>query len=309
MNTPNSLHPYLHLSETQRVDLPELKVCEALPAKFEDSTNRLWSVHYEAEGRIEEAILKLCFPQDVKDSAFWLGMTSLFGLSFPERMADYVKVYERVSEWSPLQVPGLVAARSSHEGYAGCLLTKKLPGSELLGEQVTQAIAEQLGHHLGSLHRNSSEWFGPLFNPRSSADKWGELLFDTVVGLAKREGISIESYLPELKNAKYFPYSDADEFVPIMPDLRWDQFLLHRQRLHALVDLDAMVWGARELEFVLLEYLLDESLWQAFAEAYSEYRDLPELDSVRTAYRLLLFFMNVLGEESLEAWMSAPRRL
>lgn len=305
----NSQHPYHRLSERQRGELPELTAYEVVPPKFEDSTNRLWTVNYRTDGGNEEAILKLCHPLDIESSEFWQGMKVLFGVSFPHQMADYVKVYELVSQWSPLKVPPLVAARSSHEDFAGCLLTRKLPGLEVQGEQLTKEVAARLGHHVGSLHRHKSERFGVLFAPQKSADRWTGGVLNAVVQLARQKAVSVEAYRLELEAFERTFSGDEKEFVPIMLDLRWDQFLIHQQQLHALVDLDAMVWGARELEFVLLEYLLDESLWQGFIDAYIEYRDLPELDSVRTVYRLLLFFMNVLGEESLEAWMSAPRRL
>ena len=97
-------------------------------------------------------------------------------------------------------------------------------------------------------------------------------------------------------------------FVPILPDLRWDQFLTDSNKLTGLVDLDAVVYGARELELVLLEYLLSEQQAGVFKKVYEGYQPIPDLTLCREPYRWLLFFMNVLGEQSHDAWMQAPMR-
>ena len=93
-----------------------------------------------------------------------------------------------------------------------------------------------------------------------------------------------------------------------MPDLRWDQFLRQQDKLSALVDLDAIVYGPRTLEFVLLEYLLDPSQAECFAAEYQNYQVIPDLTDVRLPYRLLLFSMNVLGETDLDEWLNHPHR-
>ena len=93
-----------------------------------------------------------------------------------------------------------------------------------------------------------------------------------------------------------------------MPDLRWDQFLMQQGKLSALVDLDAIVYGPRTLEFVLLEYLLDQTQAECFATEYQNYQSIPDLTKVRLPYRLLLFLMNVLGETDLNSWLNHPER-
>jgi hypothetical protein len=88
-----------------------------------------------------------------------------------------------------------------------------------------------------------------------------------------------------------------------MPDLRWDQFLQQNKQLTALVDLDAFVYGPKELELVLLEYLLNSEQAELFKEHYQRHSELPDLNFVRAPYRLLLFLMNVLGETDLSNWL------
>ena len=91
-------------------------------------------------------------------------------------------------------------------------------------------------------------------------------------------------------------------FSPIMPDLRWDQFLQQNNQLSALVDLDAVVFGPPEIELILLEYLLTEQQADNFKKVYQQHKMMPDLSQVRICYRLLLFLMNVLGERSQATW-------
>jgi hypothetical protein len=93
-------------------------------------------------------------------------------------------------------------------------------------------------------------------------------------------------------------------FVPIMPDLRWDQFRVLDDGRLALLDLDAFVVGPRELELVLLEYIIDKPHHDLFKEDYQKQLDYPDLTMVRLSYQVLLFAMNVLGETDLTKWLS-----
>lgn len=92
-----------------------------------------------------------------------------------------------------------------------------------------------------------------------------------------------------------------------MPDLRWDQFLTKKERLFALTDLDAIVYGPREMEWVLLEYLLTPSQAEVFLKEYTQFLPVPDLTEVRDVYRTLLYMMNVLGSTDYEAWMKQPK--
>jgi hypothetical protein len=95
-------------------------------------------------------------------------------------------------------------------------------------------------------------------------------------------------------------------FVPIMLDLRWDQLrLLDKGQVSelALVDLDAFVIGPRTLELILLEYLLTAENFSLFKSQYMQHHDWPDYSLQKPCYQLLLFLMNVLGEQDLDRWM------
>lgn len=296
------------LPPEHRALLPDFNDVQALPRLFEDSTNRLWEVRWLRDGQPQEGVLKLCRQTDLKDSSFWQAMRQLFGVSYPLQMADFQTLYRQLSIWSPLQVPKLFLAADDPALARGWLLTEKLEGRSLSVQPESTAIAEDLARHVGQLHQQRSPYYGEWHTPKGKAVDWPLAVCNTVADLAAQTQQDIRDFEPALQRFVQEGGALSAGFVPIMPDLRWDQFLHKEGRLSALVDLDALVWGPVELEWVLLEYLLNAEQAEAFARVYQTYRPLPELTQVRTVYRLLLFFMQVLGEGALARWMSAPER-
>lgn len=92
----------------------------------------------------------------------------------------------------------------------------------------------------------------------------------------------------------------------IMPDLRWDQFLTDGKKITALVDLDALISGSIELEFVILEYLLTNQQADWFLVEYSKTAMPPKIFKIREKYRTLLSNMNILGCKDHKKWLQQP---
>ncbi len=246
-------------------------------------------------------VLKVCEHQHIENSAFWRGMNRLFAIDFPASLENIATIYQFVSRLSPLVIPQFIAAKAS-----SFVLARWLPGDILQSEKVTQNSVELLAAHLGLLHRQQQTRWGTIQQPQFTAAEWQTRLQDTLQTLA---GEMTDPFCSEVLQQAVEQVSTLVEdcFVPIMPDLRWDQFLTHQATL-ALVDLDAVVYGPRTLEFVLLEYLLDDAQSAHFIRTYQSYLPVPDLSAVRDAYRLLLFLMNVLGETDLKKWLAAPQR-
>jgi aminoglycoside phosphotransferase (APT) family kinase protein len=93
----------------------------------------------------------------------------------------------------------------------------------------------------------------------------------------------------------------------VLADIFPPQFLHEDGRIVALIDVDAYVVGPRELDFVCLEYFVDERAAQLIARGYREAGPLPALEPVRPVYR---FFFWVLTMNPLalgyDRWMSWP---
>lgn len=296
----DALEPVNLIAPNKRALFDSVDHFEPIINKFTDSTNRLWCVSKKG-GVQSESVLKLCHQGGVKGSYFWCGMQSLFGLDYPAQMGRYSEVYALLNSISEVPVPKLLACDSASEQYAGFIYTTVLPGRDVQG-QVADKLVQQLAAHLSKLHQQQKSQFGPLFEPLFSADQWWPSVQNTIAELAECKDFEFDS--KPLFDGVIAPQS----FVPIMPDLRWDQFLQDSEKLTGLVDLDAFVFGTVELEFVVLEYLLDEKQAEQFKTVYQTTNTLPDLSGCREVYRVLLYLMNILGEKSFDAWIQAPTR-
>ena len=243
-------------------------------------------------------VLKLCDHANIEQSAFWQKMNSLFAINFPTSLGNIAEVYQRISTISPLVIPSLINSMA-----AEFVLARWLPGEDVDPSSVTALTIKSLANHIGLMHQQQHPRWGSLQQPEYTAEDWPRRLKITL----QQQSDSIEQTVLQqaLKQAELLC---ENTFVPIMPDLRWDQFLMQQDKLSALVDLDAIVYGPRTLEFVLLEYLLDQSQAEQFAAEYQNYQVIPDLTDVRLPYRLLLFLMNVLGETDLNSWLNHPER-
>lgn len=243
-------------------------------------------------------MLKLCDHANIDQSPFWQAMNSLFAINFPASLGNIAEVYQRISAISPLAVPSLITSME-----AEFVLTRWLSGEDVDASAVTALAIKSLANHIGLMHQQQHPQWGSLQQSEFTAEDWPLRLKMTL----QQQADSIDQTVlkPALKQAEQLC---ENTFVPIMPDLRWDQFLMQQAKLSALVDLDAIVYGPRTLEFVLLEYLLDQKQADLFAVEYLNYQTIPDLTAVRLPYRLLLFLMNVLGETDLNSWLNHPER-
>ncbi|MCL5975012.1 MAG: aminoglycoside phosphotransferase family protein [Gammaproteobacteria bacterium] len=286
---------YPSLTEQQQQGLPTLeKPASRIPAQFSDSSHQLWFCE-TVDGPM---VLKLCDHTNIEQSAFWQGMNSLFALNFPASLGNIAEVYLRISAISPLTVPSLITSME-----AEFLLARWLPGEDGDTSAVTALTIKSLANHIGLMHQQQHPRWGSLQQSEFTAEDWPLRLKMTL----QQQADSMDQAVLQqaLKQAEQLC---ENTFVPIMPDLRWDQFLMQQDKLSALVDLDAIVYGPRTLEFVLLEYLLDQKQADLFAVEYLNYQTIPDLTAVRLPYRLLLFLMNVLGETDLNSWLNHPER-
>jgi len=165
-------------------------------------------------------------------------------------------------------------------------------------------MVKGLAQHLTALHQVKSHNFGAVYcdNKTLRQTEWATHLKRCLPELLTR--------LPATEVRRLQAEIDEDfqpeSFVLMMPDLRWDQFLQQAGQLSALTDLDAFVYAPLALDWVLLEYLLDEQQAELFKASYAVYHAIPRLQKVRSVYRAILFEMNVLGEKNYQAWCAQP---
>jgi len=291
--------------------LPAFDSAHYVPQRFADSTHDLWRLKSTfAVTDSTNMFLKVC---NNTSSPFWQIMEHQFGFNLKVEIGCFDKLYSHINKVSPLTIPQLIQAETHQintDNQSAFILTSEIKGSVIDAEDVALPMVDQLAEHLISLHHQPQSNFGVINRQSLPAKEWPERLHTTLEKSAKKWGGVFKSNHKYLKQAlAACELIQADEFIPMMPDLRWDQFLVDNGKLHALVDLDAFVLAPRELDFVLLEYILGPEYFDQFIKSYSQHHSIPDISQVRPAYRLLLFYMQVLGEQDIEAWMNAPEKL
>jgi hypothetical protein len=280
-----------HLTDYQRVD--------SIPQSFSDSTHHLWRLHKSTETH-ENHFLKVC---SNTDSPFWQIMDDLFDFDLNTQIADFSDTYLFIDNACKLEIPKLIKAETLANKNA-YILTSELNGSAI-ESGLNDKMVQQLADHLFDLHSTTTSMWGSLNRPRFNSSDWTNRLEATLLNSTQKWGgvyLDSDKHLKQALEACASIHSNS--FVPMMPDLRWDQFLYNDNRITALVDLDAFVFAPRELDFVILEYIFSADQMKIFSEFYSRKLTIPDLKSIRPAYRLLLFYMKILGEKDLDTWMN-----
>lgn len=295
----------------KRLALPKGTEVRQLEHAFEDSTHDIYIIQ-DVGASSPSSVVKVLCQKALKESPFWELMNDCFNAGLIAQVACFYASYPLLKEISPLKIPTLkqqIIEPSSPEDTKnhGLYLTETyfLSGEEI--KATTTEMVEDLAKHMACLHLNTSDHFGTIDEPIAPT------LHDWPSHLKRVMQKHFENY-PEIpKYTRQHLLSQIEsqfqtgEFCLIMPDLRWDQFLAEGEHLLALTDLDAIVYGPKELDWVLLEYLLSPAQAEVFLQEYTQFLPVPDLTEVREVYRALLYMMNVLGETDFEAWMKQPK--
>lgn len=285
---------YPQLSPIEQADLPQLLALPTpIPNKFEDSTHQLFYCQ-TADG---EMVLKICNSATIATSFFWQGTNLLFAADFPKSLGNMHVKYHFLASTGTLNIPELIASSANR-----FVLSRFLAGSDVAAAMITDQSVIALAEHITRLHQCTYTRWGRLEAPEFSAKAWAGRLQEVLVFLVNqhdmlmRDPLVIQT-LAQTKNIH------ETQFVPIMLDLRWDQFRHTHTNQLALIDLDAFVIAPRTLDLILLEYVLTPAQWALFKQHYSQTHSWPNLAAQKPCYQLLLFLMNVLGERDLAKWM------
>lgn len=285
---------YPQLTSSEQASLPKLLAQpDAIPNKFEDSTHRL----FHCQTTAGDMVLKVCNQATIQRSHFWSGANHLFAADFPNSLGDIHLTHHFLQKNGALSVPECVSASAGR-----FVLTRFLAGKDVETQQISDQWVIRLAGHIAKLHQCTYASWGQLHAPGFSAEEWASRLHDTLVFLARQHDTPIaESLLAEVSaGAKN---SHETEFVPMMLDLRWDQFRHSNANDLALIDLDAFVIAPRALDLVLLEYVLSPAQLALFKQHYVQTHAWPDHNENTPSYQLLLFLLNILGESNLKAWM------
>ena len=296
-------------SETPRHDWNEVFPEKVLSARQlnigYENANEIWDV------RTERGPYIVKIPRAVAGRPkhpFWYGLFKLFGLHVYVDIESLKPLADFVHANTPLRVPYVRRVDTSGEKIAKpYTIVERVRGAEASLEGAhAAAIARGIGAHLGSLHKTRFDYWGVFEgDPKLAHEEWPGRLADALGELSQRDvpdRAKVRARIPALQRAaQALPVPDA--FTLIFPDLRASQFLERDGELVALVDIDSIVIGPRELDLIAAEYMLSRELVAPFVEGYTKFLPLPKLADVRELYRTLWFLVWVLGEDDYDKWM------
>ncbi|MGZ8274122.1 MAG: aminoglycoside phosphotransferase family protein [Burkholderiaceae bacterium] len=270
-----------------------------------ENANEIWDV------RTERGPYIVKIPRAVAGRPkhpFWYGLFKLFGLHVFVDIESLKPLADFIHARTPLHVPYVRRVDTSGEKIPKpYTIVEQVRGeaAELVGGRAAD-IARGIGAHLGSLHQARFDYWGVFEGDQKLAcGEWPSRLATALGELGQRDipdGAKARAGLPAMQRAaQALPVPEA--FTLVFPDLRASQFLQQDGKLVALVDIDSIVIGPRELDLIAAEYMLPRELVPPFVEGYTKFLPLPKLAGVRELYRSLWFLVWVLGENDYEKWM------
>lgn len=269
--------------------LTKVTSCQPLPKAYDDSTHSIWRLN-SPQGRFA---LKECQPDLLTNAnaIFWQATQHWFGLNLPKMLGDYDQVYQFLTDHSGLEVPDLIACQSATAQTPGWLLNRWHEGLSI--QQPTPILIIDLANHLGKLHQHQQPYFGTLTGQVMPMNDWALRMQSTLTFLQNASASALNpSTIKTLQNWQ------PKICVPVMLDLRFDQFLQDQTgHLQALIDCDAFVWAPSELALVQLQVLLSEDDFELFRKHYLTWVVWPKNlnATLQSALLALLKQMTVFG--------------
>jgi hypothetical protein len=295
--------------EERRMDLQPLfaqpiRRLDYLDPGYESHASDVWLVETAAEC----VVVRLSRPTAGRDDdPFWCGCRHLFGID-PQVIFDLEIVNALLHRLSPIAVPRVL--RKGRLDGRPYVVVEAMPGSRVEDlRDLPLAALYELGRALAAIHERRFPYAGhPSGSLRYPIAAFNARLAETLRLLVER----FRGQNGEL-SAALDEYCTAAEALPppaygslIMVDLDPTQFLGDGWRLTALVDTEAYAIGPRELDFVALEYVLDQRSARAVMAGYTSLMPMPDLRQVRPVYRYLYRLLEVQGDVELCEWMEWP---
>jgi aminoglycoside phosphotransferase (APT) family kinase protein len=278
---------------------PILTIKELSPG-YEGHASDVWHVTTLKE----EAIVRASRMIDEPSNDFWWGCKRLFGID-PRKVWELEGVNDTLKTYSSIPVPkvlnkGMIDNRQ-------CVVVEKLEG-HVLTSLISQpdTILESLGEGLATIHRFQSDYTGhPSGTLHVPLNDFHDHLGTTMSEL-------VEKFYPETEIAHKLPdilselkhLHQPNHSTLVLIDMDPTQFLTDGVRVTGLVDTEAYALAPIELEFIGLEYILDEKGAKAFKKGYEKILPIPDLTKCRKAYRYLYRLLSVQGKVEIEKWLN-----
>lgn len=241
------------------------------------------------------------------EGPFWKGCYALFGID-PMRIFDLEPINAALARLCPIPIPQVL--RKGTMDSRSYVVVEYMPGAPLNDfTSLPESTLEYLGQALARIHSRQFRYYGhPAGQVRYALATFHTRLIETMRMLVN-QFYQHDSAIKEALPAACEMVSQLPPFEKgalILIDIDPTQFLTDGERITALVDTEAYAIGPRELDFIGLEYVLNQQGAAALARGYSAILPLPDLSRVRPVYRYLYRLLEVQGSVKLEVWMAHP---
>jgi aminoglycoside phosphotransferase (APT) family kinase protein len=257
----------------QLIQEPILHIQELDPGYMYHASD-VWRV----ETAIREVVVRRSRLTEEPSREFWWGCLNLFGID-PRRLSQFEANAKLLSSVPDIPVPE-VLRRAVIDGRE-YLVVEKMSGMQLQSfKDQSSELLHQLGAWLAKVHAIRYDEFGNLAGTRTEKrELFHQQLAQTIEQLVVRDcrdEPKIAQLLGEMLQT-LSGLSVPEHLCPILVDMDPSQFLTQDGMISAIVDVEAYAVAPRELDFIGLEYVLDEPSSQAFMIGYSTVLDIPDI--------------------------------
>jgi hypothetical protein len=268
---------------------------------YEDHASDVWLVKTDYQEVVARSSRMTAEPSN----EFWWGCRNLFGID-PRQVYELEHVNNKLSELTSIPVPRVI--NKGEEFAREFVVVEKLKG-EVVQSFIGQpsSVLQSLGEGLAEIHRYNENYIGsPSGKFKVRLEDFNQHLKDIMAELVSRfyfDQERIKSKLIEINDLlDRLPVPEFSTFVLV--DMDPTQFLSNSKVITGLVDTEAYVIAPRELDFIGLEYVLDEKAAMSFKVGYEKVMGIPDLTKCRTIYRYLYRLLSVQGSVDIDEWMN-----
>lgn len=268
---------------------------------YEDHASDVWLVKTDHQ----EVVVRSSRMTAEPSNEFWWGCRKLFGID-PRQVFELEHVNNKLSDLTSIPVPRVI---NKGEAFAReFVVVEKLKG-EVVQSFIGQpsSVLQSLGEGLAEIHRHNENYIGsPSGSFKVRLEDFNQHLKDIMAEVVSRfyfDQERIKSKLLEINDLlDRLPVPEFSTFVLV--DMDPTQFLSNSKVITGLVDTEAYVIAPRELDFIGLEYVLDEKSAMSFKVGYENVMEIPDLTKCRTIYRYLYRLLSVQGRVDIDEWIN-----
>ena len=268
---------------------------------YEDHASDVWLVKTDNQ----EVVVRSSRMKEEPNNEFWWGCRKLFGID-PRQVYELEYVNNKLRDLTSMPIPKVI---NKGEVFAREFVVVEKLNGEVVQSFIGQppSVLQSLGEGLAEIHKYNENYIGnPSGNFKVRLEGFNQHLKDIMAELVSRFYLDqerIEGKLLEINDLlDRLPAPELSTFVLV--DMDPTQFLSNSKVITGLVDTEAYVIAPRELDFIGLEYVLDEKAAMNFKIGYENVMEIPNLTKCRTIYRYLYRLLSVQGSVDIDDWIN-----